>query len=134
LPISLMQALERSSPYGVNWQLAQSLPGAPWPAWIAPGRGHVCLAQQETPQSGIGQTCAPLRNVLKEGVFITTLSASSKRRRPAQRVVIGVVPDGTRAVRVHTPGSAPALSTVQQNVFALRDGARDPAEGLALLR
>ena len=134
MPSAVTQALAASSPYGVNWQLAQSLPGAPWPAWIAPGRGHLCLAQQETPRSGIGLACALTREVLEEGVFITTISADSEGSKPSHRAVIGVVPDGARAVRVHTPRSAPAFSTVRQNVFALRDRTLDPPEAITLIR
>lgn len=134
LPADVMQTLAASPPYGANWQLAQSLPGTPWPAWIAPGRGHLCLAQQESPRSGIGQTCALTREVLSVGVFISTISADSKGSKPSYRVVLGVVPDGTRAVRVYTPGSAPGQSTVKQNVFALRDRTLDPAETITQLR
>jgi hypothetical protein len=129
LPLGVLQVLAASSTYGVNGRLAQVLPGAPWPAWLIPGRGFVCLAQQETPRSGIGQTCAPTREVLKSGTFITTLSAKA-----TQRVVLGVVPDGTRAVRVYTPKSATALVTVSRNVFDVRDRAPGPPETIALVR
>jgi hypothetical protein len=143
LPIGVMQALAGSSPYGANWRLAQGLPGAPWPAWIIPGRGYVCLTQQETPRSGVGQACTPTREALKSGLFITTMSADPRSEgeafpwmpnKPTQRVVMGVVPDGTRAVRVHTPRSAAAWSRVSQNVFTLRDRALDPPETITLIR
>lgn len=134
VPTGVMQALAGSSPMRVDWQLAQSLPGAPWPAWIVPGRGQVCMAQQETPRSGIGLTCAPTREVLKKGVSITTISADSEESRPSYRVVLGAVPDGTRAVGVRTPQSSPARATVEQNVFALRDRTLDPPETITLIR
>jgi hypothetical protein len=143
LPISVTLALSGISPYGANWRLAQALPGAPWPAWLIPGRGYVCLMQQETPRSGIGQTCALTQDVLESGLSITTLPADpssqaepfpSKPSEPAQRVVMGVVPDGTRAVRVHTPRSDSAWSPVSQNVFALRDKALDPPETVTPIR
>lgn len=133
LPADVTDVLT-AAPHGVSGLLAQTLPGAPWPAWIVPGRGQLCLVQQETSLSGIGQTCASTRQVLKEGTFITTLSANSTGRKPTARVVIGVVPDGTRAVRVHTPGTAPARATVDQNVFTLRDRLLGPAAAISLIR
>lgn len=142
LPIGVTLALSGGSPYGANWRLAQALPGTPWPAWLIPGRGYVCLLQQETSRSGVGQTCAPTREVLESGMFITTLAAPpsqggalpSKRDKPTRRVVIGVVPDGARAVRVHTPRSPSVRYMVSHNVLALRDRALDLPETFTLIR
>jgi hypothetical protein len=81
--------------------------------------------------------------MLERGTFVATLPArpppqagvlSPKSGKPTQRVVIGVVPDGTRAVLVHTPKSAIASSTVSQNVFTLRDRTPDPPEVVTLIR
>lgn len=142
LPIGVTLALSGISTFGANWRLAQALPGTPWPAWLIPGRGYVCLMQQETPRGGIGQTCALTRDVLEHGMSITTMSADPSSQAkvspitpsgPTQRVVMGVVPDGTRAVRVHTPRSPSVRSTVSHNVFALRDRTLDPPETITLI-
>lgn len=131
LPIGVTLALSGVSTHGANWRLAQALPGTPWPAWLIPGRGFVCLMQQKTSRSGIGQACAAERKVLANGIFSTTLAANPQLQA-ATRVVIGVVPDRTRAVRVHTPYVPTARVTVRQGVFTLSDDTSAPPESITL--
>lgn len=142
LPLSIVRALGSTHLYGANWTLAQALPHSPWPAWLVPGRGYVCLMQQESPRSGIGLACTSTEATLTSGVFITTISAratpgsarSRRSARPARRTVVGVVPDGAESVRVYTRGGQPRRARVADNVFSLRDSDLAPAESIALVR
>lgn len=130
LPTRVGQVLGSRPMYGMNPSLAQAISGAPWPAWVVPGRGFVCLLYQQSPQAGVGQACTIARRVVVHGVFAATLAAD--RAEPGRRVVFGVVPDGARTVHVHTPGFASASAPVRGNVFALRDRTSEPPEAITL--
>lgn len=72
---------------------------------------------------------------LKHGIFTASLIDSSMvDAESRERVVVGLVPDGTRAVRVHTPGFAAGVSTVADNVFVLRDAITDSPEAITLIQ
>lgn len=126
--------------YGSNWSLAQRVRGVPWSAWVVPGRGVVCLLYQQPQTSGVGQACTATDRVLANGVFAAALVAdadhadgafgSGQRTKPGTRVVVGVVPDRARTVRVHTRGFPTASAPVRDNAFALRDETDAPPEAV----
>lgn len=137
LPVIVMQTL-REPTRGSNWSLAQRLRGIRWPIWLVPGRGFFCLVDAQSRRGGVGQVCATTKSFLTRGVFITTLSAGQDtfaggQAKSVERTVIGVVPDGTRMVRVHTQGFPTASAAVRKNVFMLRDRTDAAAETLTLV-
>jgi hypothetical protein len=64
--------------------------------------------------------CARRHHLLHEGLFMTSLPTVTTGVDTKWRVVVGIAPDGVRAVRVvanHTAQSA----SVRENAFVLRD-------------
>jgi hypothetical protein len=142
LPLDVKQTL-RQPTYGAKWALAQRLSGTPWPAWAIPGRGFVCLVDQQARGGGVGQVCTTTKRLLANGAFKASISAppqtgqdnfAASKTKPAKRVVFGLAPDGVRIARVNTPGFASGSAPVDRNVFVLRDKTDSPPETITLVR
>lgn len=120
--------------YGANWSLAQKLGGTPWPAWVVPGEGVVCLFTQEETGGAVAATCTPNSLMKKRGIFMSALLEPHTSSAASARVVMGLSPDGVRAVRIHTQGAASVTARVAANVFLLRDSVAEPAERVTAIR
>ncbi len=120
-PLPLASALSR----------AQRLPLVGFEAWVAPMAGRLCLLNvaEEGPAFG----CKARTRVQREGFFIATVPNESLAGSKVRRVV-GVAPDGVKAVRIHSKGVRDRTALVSENVFALRDKGKAFPESLTLIR
>lgn len=64
---------------------------------------------------------------------MSTFLQDPERSLPAKRSIVGLVPDGAKQVRIHTPGYATATRQVERNVFVLTDYIPQPPETIELL-
>jgi hypothetical protein len=115
----------------MSWALAQRLPlptlhGA---YWLVPGRRVLCLLHAEEAHEA-SSSCASTRDALKHGIVAVSLRDASPAT-PAQRLSVGVVPDGVRRAIVHT-GSRAVPVVVTQHVFVLQDAVREPPDRITL--
>jgi hypothetical protein len=117
--------------HGTNWLLSQRLRiVSSSETWAVPGKGFVCLVDRDA-KGGLGQVCASRREALRHGVTITSLLSVSPSARPSERSIVGIVPDHTRAVVIHT-GKEAVRTQAYQNVFAVRDDLAIPPDRITL--
>jgi hypothetical protein len=123
--VALMLAGQPSS---VNARAAQRLRAPDGvTVWAVPSARAICLVSQESAEAPVAQTCTATRRAMANGVFFTTLAANGAA--PATtRLVMGLVPDRVRRVRIHTAGAATTTATVTSNTFTLSDRVNQPAE------
>jgi hypothetical protein len=128
LPADLKQVL-RQPPFGANWALAQRLPvQAQGRFWAVPAKGSICMI-------GVGKdpvvemTCATTKAALQHGVAIVSLDQPKVADEPAPRFTVGMAPNGSHAVVIHT-GTRTTTGIVANGVFAVRDMATDPPDEL----
>jgi hypothetical protein len=126
-------ALLREPTGGADWRLAQQLRGTgDLTVWAVAGRRAMCLISQARGSAAVTETCTSTRRAIAHGVFFTSLAETSAA--PATtRLVVGLVPDRTHRVRIHTTGAAAMTATVASNTFALRDRVADPADRISPL-
>ena len=117
---------------GTNWRLAQRIPVAlPGAYWLLPGKRHLCIAA-ETDETGVGTTCARTSQAVAHGLASVTIAPAAPGTGAAPaRLIVGVAPDGARAVRVHTGGAVASVPVVD-HVFVLRDRLSAPPDVLTL--
>jgi len=111
-----------------GWQVLMTLERQ---VWAAPDGHRLCLVDHSS-SDGTGVTCAAVARVLKHGITSTFLREGA-HGVPADRSIVGLVPDGTARVRVLTPGYPPAVASVRRNVFVLHDQVPEPPETVELL-
>jgi hypothetical protein len=100
---------------------AQRVPvSVPGTYWLTPGRKNVCMVATSPGTPVIGTVCATVAQALKHGIANTTLDRATGRR-----VIVGVVPDGTRSVVVKSRGSSES-APVRDGRFVLRDRVDEP--------
>lgn len=107
----------RPTPFGMKWALAHRLHG---PVWAAPARERICLAQQQ-PDEGLSVVCTRISQILDHSIFIVSLKDPSMQGLGFRREIVGLAPDGTRKVRLITPGYRTATVPVDHGVFVHRD-------------
>lgn len=127
LPAATRKILGRPA-YGMNWSLAQRLP-VRGDYWAVPGNGYLCVVEQAN-SGASSRACAPTKYVVAHGVGIVSIGAGHSRSS-GHRLIVGVAPNGTRQVLVHTDGSVATVPVVG-NVFTLRDSSSNPPERLTL--
>jgi hypothetical protein len=116
-------------------RLAQRLRApAAFATWAVQGDEMLCLVSQRDGFGPVSTTCGAVDRVVEEGIFFASLEEASRGPVGAGRVVIGLVPDRTRAVRVVTPGFGTATVPVVSNTFTLRDAVPDPPERIVPVR
>lgn len=130
---ALVQRVLRAPTFGLNWKLAERIPVAlPSAYWLVPGNGYLCIVARES--MGVGTTCAPSSEALVHGIASITITPfrPTPGVRPS-RLIVGVAPDGTHEVLVHTRGEVDTGPVVNE-VFVLRDSVDAPPDFLALRR
>jgi len=128
LPSDLKRVLRRP-PSGANWELAQRLPvRAQGRFWAIPASGSICMIGQGKDRI-IEMTCATTKAALQHGVAIVRLGQAKVVDEPAARLTVGMAPDGSRTVVIHT-GAMMTTGAVANGVFAVRDMATDPPDEL----
>jgi hypothetical protein len=130
LPAAVARML-RGQPSAVNARAAQRLRAPDGvTVWAVASAHTICLVSQTAVDAPVSQTCTATSRALTNGVFFTTLSANGAA--PATtRLVMGLVPDQVRRVRIRTAGAASAFASVTSNTFALSDHVNQPAERIA---
>jgi hypothetical protein len=118
--------------FGINPALAQKLPeAAPGDFWATPGNGFVCLLS-DTRTNAVGMACATNDQAAVRGVATILLTARpGDPSVPRSRIVIGIAPDGTRAMHVKTGASRTTVAVTEQGVFVLRDALTRPPDLIA---
>ena len=135
LPARVRAAL-RTPGFGVNWRLAQRIPVTlPGAYWLVPGNGYLCVVAMEslgTP--GVSTTCAPTAHAVGHGIASIAISPPKPASSgPGSRLIVGVAPDRTREIRVHTHGSV-ETTPVLEGIFVVRDSLAAPPDLLTLRR
>ncbi len=80
---------------------------------------------------GVGTTCLPTSQALKHGVADITVTPPNTSSIHPSRLIVGVAPDGTHEVFIHTRGSI-ATAPVVNEVFVWRDSIAAPPDFFAL--
>jgi len=125
--------------FGMSYGLAQRIPVALTGGyWLVPGNGHLCIVEQGSMGSpGAGSTCARTADAVAHGIADTTVKRGGPGGGGAlagpARLIVGVAPDGTRAVLVHTRGRMARVPVVD-GTFVLRDGVVAPADRFVAVR
>lgn len=106
--------------FGINWNLAQLIPvKSPGAYWLVPGNGHLCVISKGMMGGpGVGTTCAATAYAIAHGIADISIAPPNVKHRA--RLIVGVVPIGTREVIVQTHGSISATQ-VHHGAFVLRD-------------
>lgn len=131
LPLSIRRIL-RQPEFGANWALARRLPlklGRTF--WLVPGRDVLCLVYPQSAHN-VATACAPTDVALKHGVVAVSLRDAGPVA-PAQRLIVGVVPDGVRRVVVRT-GSIASSAAIARHTFVIRDTVNRPPDVVFLKR
>lgn len=123
LPLYVRRILRRPS-FGVNWDLAHRLPlSLRRSFWLVPGRRHLCLVHTQTNHE-VADACAPTGVALKHGITAVSLRDPGAVR-PAQRLIVGVAPDGISEAVVHT-GKVASRVLIMRHLFVLEDSLSQP--------
>ncbi len=129
LPPSVRRVLRKPT-YGMNWDLAQRVPvGLRGSFWLIPGRGVLCLLHAETIHEA-SSACAPTKAALAHGIVGASLR-EGRSEVPAERLIVGVVPDGATEAVVHT-GKVASKVAIAHHLFVLRDSMEEPPEVVSL--
>jgi hypothetical protein len=118
----------------VRWKQAQRLPVSYIDVWAVPASGGtLCLLK--TQRDGTAAfVCAAKHHFLREGLYIASVPTDSAYLHSTRRVIVGVAPDGNRAVILHAPGYRTAELPVRHNTFVLRDSSQVQPETVQLIR
>jgi hypothetical protein len=120
----------RQPTFGMNWELAQRIPtSARGRFWVVPGRGVLCVLGQEDTES-VSSNCTKTPHAIAHGLAAILVSenpspaAGESRYR---RLMVGIAPNGARAMRVYTDGSI-HVARVVEGAFTLRDREEFPPQ------
>lgn len=133
LPTAVQRVL-KAPVFGSNWNLAQRLPvTVPGAYWLLPGDGYLCVVSQGSMGSStIGTTCARTSQARQHGIAaITVARAVPGSHGAAGRLIVGLAPDGTHQVVVHTGASAKTVQVLDE-VFVLHDSTVAPPDYFVL--
>lgn len=128
LPFDLRRII-RHPPLGANWTLAQRLRiHVKGRFWAVPANDAICIIGQGK-DSVIEMTCTTTKAALQHGVAIVSLDQPKVAGEPAARLTVGMAPDGSRTVVIHT-GTRTTTGAIANGVFAVRDMATGPPDEL----
>jgi len=112
---------------GVSWALARRVPvSLPSKYWLVPGVAKICVVAMNPNPPSVGTVCASVSQALHHGIANTSLDSISDRR-----VIVGVVPTGTRTVLVRS-GSTTSSARALHGRFVLRDSVAAPPDEFTL--
>jgi hypothetical protein len=116
--------------FGSNWNLAQHIPATASGAyWLLPGNGYICVVSDGSMGSNtIGTVCARASQARQRGIAaIAVARAVPGSHVKAGRLIVGLAPDDTHQVVVHTRGSTETVP-VHDEVFVLHDSTAAPPD------
>jgi len=134
LPPAIRQTL-RAPIAGMSYALAQRIPApAAGRYWLVPGRGYLCVVSQAPGTAAVGTVCSKTAQARASGVATTSIPRAGQNAPvTGPRVIVGVAPDGARAVVVHTRGRT-AVARVVDGLFVRRDDSVDPPDRITVRR
>lgn len=109
---------------------AQRIKAAPWPIWTVRRPGAICLVGEE---KTVEVTCTPDSVAERRGIYLASIMANHDLPAHVPRVVIGLVPDWARRVRLYTPGRPMKSIRVRENAFVLEDQEPIPPSRISLV-
>jgi hypothetical protein len=114
----------------MNWALAQRVPlSLRGSFWLVPGRHVLCLLHAITVHEA-SSACAPTKIALAHGIVAVSLREASAVA-PAERLIVGVVPDEASEAVVHTRGIASRVA-IARHLFVLKDSINEPPDVVSL--
>jgi hypothetical protein len=126
IPPTVMQTLRVPVP-DMNWSLARRVPvSLPGTYWLSPGSEDLCIVATNPGSPAVGTVCASVNQALRHGIANTSLDPIS-----GKRIIVGVVPNGTRTVLVRSDTSTTSV-LVRHGNFMLRDSVSSPPDQLTL--
>ena len=129
LPVAIAQVLRQHPMSGLNWDLAQKLPGhMRQPFWIVPGKDTLCILTQDKSRA-INLSCRTTAEAVLHGVAAVTIRSMSSRRNDAGRSIVGLAPNNARWVLVRT-GRTQSSAPIRQHVFVVVDSVPRPPSDL----
>lgn len=129
LPLYVRRILRRPN-FGVNWDLAHRLPlSLRRSFWLVPGRRFLCVVYTQTIHE-VADACAPTKVALEHGIVAASLRDPGTIG-PAQRLIVGVVPDGASEAVVHT-GKVASKVSIARHLFVLKDSLGRPPDVVSL--
>ena len=112
---------------GMSWSLARRVPvSLQGTYWLVPGSEDLCVVATNPESPAVGTVCASVNQALHHGIANTSLDPTS-----GKRIIVGVVPDGTRTVLVRSGTSATSVR-VRHGRFVLRDSVSSSPDLLIL--
>jgi hypothetical protein len=126
IPPTVRRTLKVPVP-SMRWSLARRVPvSLPGTYWLAPGVEDLCIVATTPKSPSVGTVCASINQALRHGIANTSLDPISGRR-----IIVGVVPKGTRTVLVRS-GTSTTSVRVRHGRFVLRDSISSPPDQLTL--
>lgn len=126
VPPKVRRALSDPVP-GMSWSLARRVPVSETSTyWLVPGAKDLCVVATTPMSPAIGTVCTSVNQALRHGIANTSLDPISGRR-----IIVGVVPEGTRTVLVRS-GTSTASVQARHGHFVLRDSVSLPPDQLIL--
>jgi hypothetical protein len=134
LPPAIRQTL-RTPIAGMNYALAQRIPTpAAGRYWLVPGRGYLCVVSQTPDTAGVGTVCSKTAQARTSGVATTSIPRTGQNTPvTGPRMIVGVAPDGARAMIIHTRGKV-AVARVIHGLFVRQDDSVDPPDRMTVRR
>ena len=125
VPFTVRQAL--AAVPGVSWHLARRIPvSLSSKYWLVPGVAKICIVATTPSSPSIGTVCASVSQALHHGITNTLLNPIS-----GKRVIVGVVPAGTRTVLVRSGATTSSVHALHGR-FVLRDSVAAPPDEFTL--
>lgn len=131
LPPSVANIMREAGPADALAR-AQRIPGVSKPIWAVLLKDRLCLVAYVTDMI-IGTSCASEKQALRHGVATTSLRDESPGPAGSRSVTVGLVPDGTRRVRVRTLGTPSVTVSAARGVFILRSAVDEPPDRIELV-
>lgn len=120
------RALATSLPE-IRWNLARRIPvSLPGRYWLVPGAANICVIAKTPESPSPAAVCASVAQAVRHGVANTSLNPIS-----GKRIIVGVVPTGTRVVLVRS-GEVTSPVRAFNGHFVLRDSVAAPPDELTL--
>lgn len=99
--------------------------------WAVAYEHQLCLIDRSG-RDGLATACTTTDRALRHGLMSTFLR-DQQGQQPAERLVVGLVPDRAELVEVHTPGFSTVLRRSVGNILVFEDHVPEPPEELRLI-
>jgi hypothetical protein len=112
-----MEITVESGNFGLMYEFAQrTRTRIGLDAWVVPGAGFICVMRAPKVVAGCNSTA----ETIKHGMSVVAIDPPSGPHRPKRYVLVGIAPDGVKAVAVRGEDGLRAIVRVVDNVYAYR--------------